>query len=189
MTVWRIDDECRQLPVAFATVSSPRPNQTTGPMRGHVRNRRVYKAPFVTDGALKLSDWVVDNPPDLLWPALVFADTGNSAARGFVQWQRDLVAERRPGVADLSLARGLDGTLSGLDHLARVSETPWNAVETSCIAAISSQQVSKHRCERAARQGMGRPALRVDLAKPRDTPAGRRDLAGSIRVARPGAIE
>lgn len=123
-------------------------------MRGHVRKGRVYKAPFVADGALTLSDWVVDAFPDLLWPALVLADAGNSAARRFVQWQRDVVAELRPDVADLSLARGLDGTLSGLEKLARESE---NARKVVCHHAHRNGLLSA-RVQRALASYAHRPA-------------------------------
>lgn len=95
----------------------PRPNQTSGPLAGHVRAGRVYRSPFVADGALTIGDWTQDALPDLLWPALVLAQSGTGAARRFVAWQGDVVGGLRGQVEDEQLARGLDGTLSGLAAL------------------------------------------------------------------------
>lgn len=100
----------------------PRPNQTSGPMSGHVRKGRVYQSPFVVDGALTIGDWTQDALPDLVWPALVLAESGTTAARRFVNWQGQVAAELRDEVEDERLARGLDGTMSGLSALGGTDE-------------------------------------------------------------------
>ncbi|MFE1664553.1 DUF5677 domain-containing protein [Microbacterium sp. P02] len=76
----------------------------------------------MADGALTLNDWTQDALPDLLWPALVLAESGTAAARRFVNWQGEVADELRDEVESERLARGLDGTLSGLSGLAGTDE-------------------------------------------------------------------
>lgn len=94
-----------------------------GPLAGHVRERRRYLPPLAATGVLEIQDWVRDDLPDLIWPALYLANCDSTAAaRRFVRWQilvqRDLEGLTEPGV----LANGVDGRLSSLDRL--VSEYP-----------------------------------------------------------------
>lgn len=96
----------------------PLPNADPGPLSGHVRKGRVFKSPLATTGVLEIGDWVRDDLPDLIWPALVLAELGTSDAVRFVRWQddvlRDLAGNVEPGFA----ADCLDGRLTGLDRLA-----------------------------------------------------------------------
>lgn len=100
-------------------------------MAGHVRKGRVYRSPFVADGALVIGDWTQDALPDLLWPALVLAESGTAGARRFVTWQGQVVNELRDEVEDERLARGLDGTLSGLTALGGTDEKTQEFLRTS----------------------------------------------------------
>ena len=70
----------------LSNVSFPGANQHAGPMAGHVRKGRVYKSPLAATGVLSVENWIKDDLPDLLWPALVLAERGNDAARMFVKW-------------------------------------------------------------------------------------------------------
>ncbi|MGJ9420899.1 DUF5677 domain-containing protein [Aeromicrobium sp. CF3.5] len=67
-------------------------------------------------GALSIGDWVRDDLPDLLWPALVLAENGTSAGENFVRWQRALLDEF-PDANRSDLASGLDGRMTSLDRL------------------------------------------------------------------------
>ncbi|MGW0177318.1 DUF5677 domain-containing protein [Rhodococcus sp. NPDC003322] len=71
----------------------PKPNQHSGPLAGHVRRGRVYKSPLAATGGLSVANWLKDDLPDLIWPALVLAELGNDGARQFVKWQ-EAVQER-----------------------------------------------------------------------------------------------
>lgn len=99
-------------------------------MSGHVREGRVYRSPFVADGVLTIGDWTQDALPDLLWPALVLAESGTEAARRFVTWQGQVADELRDDVPGERLARGLDGTLSGLNALGRTGDEVQMLVRT-----------------------------------------------------------
>jgi hypothetical protein len=64
-----------------------------------------------------MADWLKDDLPDLLWPALVLAEQGDQGVRRFVQWQQavqDRLADR--GEAEL-VAESLDGRLTHLSVL------------------------------------------------------------------------
>jgi hypothetical protein len=67
-------------------------------------------------GALKIGDWLRDDLPDLLWPALVLAENGTSAGEDFRRWQRALL-EDFPDVDRSVLASGIDGRMTSLDGL------------------------------------------------------------------------
>ena len=90
------------------------------PMVGHVRQGRRYLPKLTATGLLHIGDWVRDDLPDLLWPALLFALRDTGASRGFVLWQgavqRALEGLVEPGV----LAECLDGRLTSLDRLVGV---------------------------------------------------------------------
>ncbi len=123
-------------------------------MSGHVRKGRLYRSPFVADGALTLGDWTQDALPDLLWPALVMAESGTEAARWFAKWQGEVVDELRTTLGDKQLARGLDGTLSGLDQLTETDEN---------LQAILRARASEH--------GLLSTAVRTALSSYPDRPA------------------
>ncbi|MCP5068641.1 MAG: hypothetical protein GY946_18925 [bacterium] len=95
-----------------------RRTETAGPMAGHVRDGRRYLPQLAATGVLELQDWVRDDLPDLLWPALLMANDGTQSARRFVEWQgavqRKLEGEVEPG----QLAECLDGRLSSLEGIA-----------------------------------------------------------------------
>jgi hypothetical protein len=44
-------------------------------------------SPLAASGVFELGDWVRDDLPDLIWPVLVFAEVGDSAAKHFARWQ------------------------------------------------------------------------------------------------------
>ncbi|MET4613348.1 hypothetical protein ABIC28_004349 [Rhodococcus sp. PvR044] len=92
----------------------PKPNQHSGPLTGHVRKGRVYKSPLAATGVLSVANWLKDDLPDLLWPALVLVELGNDGVRQFVKWQKavqEWLAHHDEGgwVAEL-----LDGRLTHL---------------------------------------------------------------------------
>lgn len=96
----------------------PHPNQKDGPLAGHVRKGRVYKPPLVATDLLVLGDWVRDDLPDLLWPALVMAESGTSSFNRFVRWQKTVQDDLRGTAEPRVVADGLDGRLTSLDRLA-----------------------------------------------------------------------
>lgn len=99
-------------------VAFPHPNQKDGPLAGHVRKGRVYKPPLVATDLLVLGDWVRDDLPDLLWPALVMAELGTSSFTRFVRWQKTVQNDLRDAAEPRVVADGLDGRLTSLDRLA-----------------------------------------------------------------------
>ena len=94
--------------------------ETSGPMFDHVRQGRRYVPELVATGALAVGDWVRDDLPDLIWPALVMADAATASVREFVRWQRAVQASIRDGVEAEAMASCLDGRLTGLDRLAEL---------------------------------------------------------------------
>jgi hypothetical protein len=91
--------------------------EKAGPLSGHVREGRRYLPEFVATGVLEMQDWVRDDLPDLLWPALVLAHYGTEAGRRFVDWQRNVQQELEHGVGPKLLGECLDGRLTSLDRL------------------------------------------------------------------------
>jgi len=79
--------------------------------------RRRYSPELAASGLLEIQDWVRDDLPDLLWPALLLADEGNNAVRRFVRWQDSVQADLAGDVDPKVLAECLDGRLTGLDRL------------------------------------------------------------------------
>lgn len=87
-------------------------------MTGHVRKGRVFKSTLAATGVLNIEDWVKDDLPDLLWPALVMEELGNDSYRRFLEWQKGVQdALAHHGEAEW-VAEMLDGRLSQLDVLA-----------------------------------------------------------------------
>lgn len=107
-------------------VKTPKPTEGSGPLADHVRKGRTYSSPLVASGLLKIGDWMRDDLPDLLWPALFLAHQGSSdAVDEFVRWQRDVLADIEGlGTAHQEgfVAACLDGRLTGLDRL--IEEVP-----------------------------------------------------------------
>lgn len=94
--------------------------QASGPMAGHVRQGRRYLPQLAATGVLHIADWVRDDLPDLIWPALVLAHRSTNAARDFVRWQTAVQDDLRGDIHPAILAEGLDGRLTSLDRLSRV---------------------------------------------------------------------
>jgi len=74
-------------------------------------------------GVLKMGDWIRDDLPDLLWPALYLAHKDTThAARDFVRWQEDVLADLdalgEPIEDRGFVAECLNGRLTGLERLA-----------------------------------------------------------------------
>lgn len=99
-------------------MSLRKPNQHSGPMAGHVRKGRVFKSPLAATGALVMENWIKDDFPDLLWPALVLAEQGDDSFRLFVKWQKAVQEGLAHHGAIEWVAEALDGRLS---HLAALS--------------------------------------------------------------------
>lgn len=99
-------------------MSLPKPNQHSGPMADHVRKGRVFKSPLMATGALIIGNWIKDDLPDLLWPALVLAEQSNASMRQFIKWQK-AVQEALAHHDDVEfVAELLDGRLTNLARLA-----------------------------------------------------------------------
>lgn len=98
-------------------VNFPRANQKDGPLAGHVRNKRVFKPPLVATGVLDMGNWIKDDFPDLLWPALILASRGEDGIRDLIHWQK-AVQERLSRHGENGwVAERLDGRLTSLDDL------------------------------------------------------------------------
>lgn len=110
-------------------VKMPKPTERSGPLAGHVRRGGTYRSPLAATGVLAMGDWIRDDLPDLLWPALYLAHQGTTdAARDFVRWQEDVLADLDaigvPAEDRRIVAECLDGRLTGLDQLAeRIPES------------------------------------------------------------------
>lgn len=95
----------------------PEPDNKGGPLPDHVRKGRVFSSPLMAAGVLSIGDWVRDDLPDLLWPALVLSEHGNSSARRFVHWQKAVQQDLKKSAKLTFLADCLDGRLSNLERL------------------------------------------------------------------------
>lgn len=98
-------------------MSLPRPNQKSGPLAGHVRKGRTFRSPLAATGVLEIGNWVRDDLPDFLWPALVTAELGTHEVARFVRWQKAVIADLAGQVDPAFLAECLDGRLTGLARL------------------------------------------------------------------------
>lgn len=98
-------------------VSRPE-RETSGPLPDHVRVGRRYVPELAATGVLNLGDWVRDDLPDLIWPALLLALRGTEAALGFVRWQEAVQGDLRDTAGPKELAECLDGRLTGVERLA-----------------------------------------------------------------------
>lgn len=88
-------------------------------MVGHVRKGRVYKSPLAATGVLGIENWIKDDFPDLLWPALVLAEHGNDSIRRFVKWQKAVQESLAHHGEVAFVAESLDGRLTHLAGLAK----------------------------------------------------------------------
>lgn len=100
-------------------VNFPRANQKDGPLAGHVRNKRVYKPPLMATGLLNIGNWIKDDFPDLLWPALILADHGEDGIRDMIRWQKAVQDRLSRHGEDEWIAERLDGRLTSLEDLAK----------------------------------------------------------------------
>lgn len=101
--------------------------QASGPMVGHVRQGRRYLPHLAATGVLHIDDWVRDDLPDLIWPALLLTHRNTDAAQDFVRWQAAVLHDVQGEVEPTLLADCLDGRLTSLDRLAGV----WPGAEAS----------------------------------------------------------
>lgn len=88
-------------------------------MAGHVRKGRVFKSPLAASGVLGVENWIKDDFPDLLWPALVLAEQGDNSFRQFVKWQKTVQERLAHHGEEVFVAEALDGRLT---HLATLAE-------------------------------------------------------------------
>lgn len=115
-----------------------------GPMAGHVRDGRRYLSPMAAIDVLEMTDWVRDDLPDLIWPLLVLAETGNEGARRFVRWQADVQRALSGRCEATVLADGLDGRLTSLDRLvAAVPESRQTIVALAEARGLLSKPVRR----------------------------------------------
>lgn len=122
----------------------PNPNQHSGPLAGHVKRGRVFQTPLAASGAVKLEDWVRDDLPDLLWPALVLAEQGDLAADSFARWQSDVITALDGTVDKRLLAECLDGRLTGLERLGKSESSAVEVVRsTAARRGLLSSQVQQ----------------------------------------------
>ncbi|WP_283559910.1 hypothetical protein [Paenarthrobacter sp. PH39-S1] len=78
----------------------------------------MFKSPLAATGMLVMENWIKDDFPDLLWPALVLAEQGDHSFRQFVKWQK-AVQEGLAHHGEVAwVAEALDGRLSHLAALA-----------------------------------------------------------------------
>lgn len=99
----------------------PRP-ESSGPMEGQIRRGRRFYSPLAYTGVLVVGDWVRDDLPDLIWPALVLTESGALGARSFVRWQKAVQQDLAEEMEATTLAPLLDGRLTSLDRLRLLSE-------------------------------------------------------------------
>ncbi len=132
-----------------------------------MRAGRVYKSPLAATGVLKIGNWLKDDLPDLLWPALAFAENGNATARQFVEWQGAVQASLAHVNDPAWVAEMLDGRLTHLEKLAeRVPEASAIVVEQARKRGLLSDDVRR---ALASYPGLPAPWLigELELAAPR----------------------
>lgn len=99
----------------------PKPTQHSGSMAGHIRKGRIYTPPLAASGVLHVENWVKEDLPDFLWPAIILSKYGDSGARRFICWQKAvqkrLLAKNEEEIS--WIADRLDGRFS---HLAELVE-------------------------------------------------------------------
>lgn len=126
---------------------APQP-ESSGPMKGHIRRGRRYFSPLAYTGVLGMGDWVRDDLPDLLWPALTLHCIGSSGALNFIRWQQQVQQDLSQEIDPATLADYLSGRLTGLDRLRELSDkaeesiraraSEWNLLLPEVCKAITS---------------------------------------------------
>lgn len=135
-------------------------------MAGYVRKGRVFKTPLAATGMLTMENWIKDDFPDLLWPALVLAEQGDASFRQFVKWQKAV----QEGLSHHGEVRWVAETLDGrLSHLAAL--------------AVRFPDASEIVVEEAGRHGLLSGGIRSALASYPYVPAPW--LVGDIEVTPP----
>lgn len=91
--------------------------EQSGTMRGYYREGKVFRPPMSAYEPMRPNDWMVDDFPDLLWPATVVLEHGAEAAAEFRALQDRF--ERRLGIVARSAEpmHGLDGRLTSLEAM------------------------------------------------------------------------
>lgn len=103
-------------------------------MAGHLREGRRFLSTVAALDVMEVTDWVRDDLPDLIWPLLVLAETGNSGAREFVRWQADVLRALSGACEPRALADALDGRLTSLDRFAVATPESWPAIVATAEA-------------------------------------------------------
>ena len=141
---WRAGGPVRPSRYVRIVGNLPKPNQSSGPLTDHVRKGRVYKSPLAATGALSIANWLKDDLPDLLWPALVLAERGNNGVRQFVQWQAAVQANLAHHDDSEWLAETLDGRLTNLATLAeRYPDASAIVVDAANRRGLLSEEVRR----------------------------------------------
>lgn len=66
---------------------------------------------------MKIGNWIKDDFPDLLWPALILAERDTEGVRDFVRWQKSVQEDLAKHGETGWVAERLDGRLTSLDEL------------------------------------------------------------------------
>ncbi|MCU1395281.1 MAG: hypothetical protein JWM34_3709 [Ilumatobacteraceae bacterium] len=90
--------------------------QPDGVLEGHLREGRIYRPPLLAYENLRASDWVRDDLPDLLWPAVVGSMFGDEGILAINRLQDALIAKFETDHFDG--ANVFDGRLTSLDTVA-----------------------------------------------------------------------
>jgi hypothetical protein len=101
-----------------------------GPLDDHVRQGRRYTPELAASVPLEIGDWIRDDLPDLLWPALVLALDGTPGALRFVRWQKAVQEDLAELIEPKFLGEHLDGRLTGLDLLVDLDGSAAESVRT-----------------------------------------------------------
>src|SRR5699024_11814717 len=86
-------------------------------LAGHVqKGKQQFIPPILHSGVFNQVDWRRTDLPDLIWPILVSHLNGNDAIRGFVNWQKELIATLKLNNQSKGLVECLDGRLRSEEH-------------------------------------------------------------------------
>lgn len=108
--------------------------QRGGILDGHYRTGRVYKPTLMAFPETIVGDWVRDDLPDLIWPALLLAQSGEGGLRQYCRFQQ--AADSAITAADLdSSVINLDGRLTSIEAVA--------ASERDKLRPILTREISK----------------------------------------------
>lgn len=90
--------------------------------------RQQHLSPVAATGVLTIGEWVRDDLPDLLWPALFLADAGSAKIVRLARWQKAVQADLAGRVDPQVLADGLDGRLTSLNRLVEAAPEARNII-------------------------------------------------------------